>query len=386
MKEPVSESFERSCPTECRGESLQTWRPRRKLREAKSNGRHSKTSSSTHFSLPAKPLNGNACLKKYLPFPSKSGCAMDDAGQRGNGKHKLDHHKGVQSPWNIVHQHHAKEQNVLSMNKKILNIIAERDAAIEERNRALLEKKKALEEREAAISQRNVAIKERNDAIMERDNALSALQNSLHHSLGLGVQRGNKRLHHHSGSHACVADAAYDEREMQVLDALRRSLSASEATKSHQVKQIEEDKATTSVALKSQKVRQMGKDLNRKAASNGSKMKNVWVGQDLGLNQVNFDESIMPAPGCSCTGILRHCYKWGSGGWQSSCCTTTISQYPLPPMPNKRYARMGGRKMSGSVFTRLLSRLASEGYDFSVPVDLKDHWSKHGTNRYITIK
>ncbi|KAK6115267.1 hypothetical protein DH2020_007536 [Rehmannia glutinosa] len=51
---------------------------------------------------------------------------------------------------------------------------------------------------------------------------------------------------------------------------------------------------------------------------------------------------------------------------------------PCPPV--------GGRKMSGSAFNKLLSRLAGEGHDLSNPVDLKDHWAKHGTNRYITIK
>nr|CAD1835344.1 unnamed protein product [Ananas comosus var. bracteatus] len=111
-----------------------------------------------------------------------------------------------------------------------------------------------------------------------------------------------------------------------------------------------------------------------------------WKGQDLGLNQVVFDESTMPVPVCSCTGKYQPCYKWGDGGWQSACCTTTLSMYPLPVMPNKRHARVGGRKMSGSVFKKLISRLAAEGYDLSMPIDLKDHWAKHGTNRYITIK
>ena len=104
------------------------------------------------------------------------------------------------------------------------------------------------------------------------------------------------------------------------------------------------------------------------------------------MDQISFDESTMPIPICSCTGVGRQCYKWGSGGWQSSCCTTTLSVYPLPQMPNKRHSRMGGRKMSGTVFTRLLSRLAAQGHDLSAPVDLRNYWAKHGTNRYITIK
>ncbi|CAH8307111.1 unnamed protein product, partial [Eruca vesicaria subsp. sativa] len=52
--------------------------------------------------------------------------------------------------------------------------------------------------------------------------------------------------------------------------------------------------------------------------------------------------------------------------------------HPLPALPNKKHARVGGRKMSGSAFNKLLSRLAAEGHrDLSNSVDLKDHWAKH---------
>ena len=39
-----------------------------------------------------------------------------------------------------------------------------------------------------------------------------------------------------------------------------------------------------------------------------------WKHQDLALNQVAYDDSTMPTPVCSCTGVLRQCYKWGNGG------------------------------------------------------------------------
>ncbi|KAL2925129.1 Protein BASIC PENTACYSTEINE4 [Bienertia sinuspersici] len=265
---------------------------------------------------------------------------MDVGGQRGGARHKCEDFR-EHSSWNMMayqHQLQLKEQNALTMNRKLLNIIAERDAAIEERNIALLEKQRALEEREAAMLQRNFAIKERNNAINERDNALNALQGSMRQP--------------------CITH------EMQILDALcRTTVESSECRTSPQPKKMKE-----------------------KRSSDQLKVKNDWDGQISGLNHVDYDNSVMPPPGCSCTGTFRQCYKWGNGGWQSSCCTTTLSVYPLPPVPNKRYARLGGRKMSGSAFSKLLSRLALEGYDFSVPVDLKDHWSKHGTNRYITIK
>ncbi|OVA05619.1 GAGA-binding transcriptional activator [Macleaya cordata] len=73
------------------------------------------------------------------------------------------------------------------------------------------------------------------------------------------------------------------------------------------------------------------------------------------------------------TGVLHQCYKWGKGGWQSACCTSTLSMYPLPTVPNKRHSRLGGRKMSGSAFNKLLSWLLAEGHDLLTPLDLKDH-------------
>lgn len=282
-------------------------------------------------------------------------------------------------------QHQGKEQNTMTMNKKIMGIMAERDAAIQERNLALSEKRAALAERDVAILQRDAAVNERNNAIMERDNAMAALQfreNSLHVQFGGGIQRGSKRIHNSQAQ-----EAHCNSREVHITDAFPLSAIPSESVKSKKPKRTKENKGnpnpskTTSSSKGSKKGRRVSEDLN----SNGVKFKSEWD-NDLGLNQVSFDESTMPVPVCSCTGVPRQCYKWGNGGWQSSCCTTNLSLYPLPQLPNKRHSRMGGRKMSGSVFTRLLSRLAAEGHDLLMPLDLKDYWAKHGTNRYITIK
>ncbi|RVW36569.1 Protein basic pentacysteine 4 [Vitis vinifera] len=276
---------------------------------------------------------------------------MDDGGQRENGRHKLDYYKGPQNPWNMMPQHHLKEQNALTMNKKVVNILAERDNAIRERNIALSEKKAALEERDEALMQRDAAISERDNALLEPNGA----------------------------------EGSYNTREVHITDAFPISTIAADSVKSR--KRTKENKAVSSKGLKPpRKGKKVNEDLNRQVISDGLKIKSEWDSQDLGLNLVTFDESTMPVPVCSCTGVPRQCYKWGNGGWQSSCCTTTLSSYPLPQMPNKRHARMGGRKMSGSVFTRLLSRLAAEGHDLSMPLDLKDYWAKHGTNRYIIIK
>lgn len=288
----------------------------------------------------------------------------------------------------MMAQHQAKEPNALVMNKKIMSIIAERDAAIRERNAALSEKNEALASRDKALRLRDEALAERDTALMERDNAVAALQirdNVMNFPLGGGVQRGVKRMHHPSSHLSNMSEANYSTKDMQITDAFPITVISSDAIKSRQAKRTKENKAVPSKTPKPPR-KKVGEDLNRQACSDGIKFKTEWDSQDVGLNLVTFDESTMPVPVCSCTGAPRQCYKWGNGGWQSSCCTTNMSMYPLPQMPNKRHARMGGRKMSGSVFTRLLSRLAAQGHDLSVPLDLKDYWARHGTNRYITIK
>ncbi|CAN6906750.1 unnamed protein product [Brassica oleracea] len=84
-----------------------------------------------------------------------------------------------------------------------------------------------------------------------------------------------------------------------------------------------------------------------------------WYCNDVGLI---FDaRRTMQVLVCTCTYSLHiSVTNGGNGGWQSSCCTTTLSQHPLPQVPNKRHSRVGGKKMSGNVFSRLLSCLVAE--------------------------
>ncbi len=42
--------------------------------------------------------------------------------------------------------------------------------------------------------------------------------------------------------------------------------------------------------------------------------------------------------------------------------------------------------MSAGAFDKLLENLKLEGVDVSYSVDVKDHWAKHGTNRYVTLR
>jgi hypothetical protein len=283
---------------------------------------------------------------------------MESGGQYENGRYKPDYYKGTQS----VNVMPKKEQhNALVMNKKIISILAERDAAVKERNEAVAATKEALASRDEALEQRDKALSERDNAIMETESALNALryrENNLNYILSCAKRGGSQR---------------FITEESHLPNPSPISTIPPEAANTRPTKRKKESKQG----------KKMGEDLNRPVASPGKKSRKDWDSNDV---LVTFDEMTMPVPMCTCTGTARQCYKWGNGGWQSSCCTTTLSEYPLPQMPNKRHSRVGGRKMSGSVFSRLLSRLAGEGHELSSPVDLKNYWARHGTNRYITIK
>ncbi|GAV75416.1 GAGA_bind domain-containing protein [Cephalotus follicularis] len=107
---------------------------------------------------------------------------------------------------------------------------------------------------------------------------------------------------------------------------------------------------------------------------------------DVVINGIDMDISGIPIPVCSCTGSPQQCYRWGCGGWQSACCTTNVSMYPLPMSTKRRGARIAGRKMSQGAFKKVLEKLAAEGYNFANPIDLRTHWARHGTNKFVTIR
>ncbi|KAJ4831604.1 hypothetical protein Tsubulata_015290, partial [Turnera subulata] len=116
------------------------------------------------------------------------------------------------------------------------------------------------------------------------------------------------------------------------------------------------------------------------------RVRSVKKPTELIINGISMDISGIPIPVCSCTGTPQQCYRWGCGGWQSACCTTGMSVYPLPMSTKRRGARIAGRKMSIGAFKKVLEKLAAEGYDFSNPIDLRTHWAKHGTNKFVTIR
>ncbi|XP_008798184.1 protein Barley B recombinant [Phoenix dactylifera] len=126
----------------------------------------------------------------------------------------------------------------------------------------------------------------------------------------------------------------------------------------------------------------------RDGATNGSVSRGKAGKKSTGLviNGIDLDISGIPTPVCSCTGRLQQCYRWGVGGWQSACCTTSISCHPLPMSTKRRGARIAGRKMSQGAFKKVLEKLAGEGYNLSNPIDLRTFWAKHGTNKFVTIR
>nr|ADV59377.1 GAGA-binding transcriptional activator [Triphysaria pusilla] len=293
---------------------------------------------------------------------------MDNRANREN-----ERHKPPQGQWLLQHQPSMKH---------IITIMAERDAAIQERNLAISEKKSALAERDMAILQRDAAIAERNDAIKELENAIATLHyhentTTPHCPSSCQIPNGVKHVHHpqqHVQHQPHIVETSHNNniKDMQITDP--------GPSKARPRAKRPKDTPT-------KKTPKSSKRIKRESEDNAAKSQGWKSGPNfLGLNEVVFDETTMSAPVCSCAGVLRQCYKWGNGGWQSSCCTTNLSMYPLPALPNKRHARIGGRKMSGSAFNKLLSRLTSEGHDLSNSVDLKENWAKHGTNRYITIK
>ncbi|KAI4339919.1 hypothetical protein MLD38_024804 [Melastoma candidum] len=164
---------------------------------------------------------------------------------------------------------------------------------------------------------------------------------------------------HHVSS---MSEGAYNSREMHPSEGIPRSPIASETVKARPAKRPKEAKgapAPKKAPKQPKKVKRESDDLNKIliGSDNFAKpVKSDWKVQDLGLNQVLFDETTMPPPCALALNSKAVLQGGGSGGWQSSCCTTT----------------------------HLYPGLAAEGQDLSNPVDLRDHWAKQeqtGTSR-----
>ncbi|CAL9129426.1 unnamed protein product [Musa textilis] len=346
---------------------------------------------------------------------------MVDGGHRQHKRHKPDQFRSIHNK-QIMPQNQMKDHPAL----KIIALIAERDSVVQERDLAISEKTAALAELDMALKERDAAFAERDNAILERDNAIAALRYAREKNYNDYNEQGCCSWctpplwtsHRHQDAHLDVhesppqlADAPYDHiRQMHITEAYPISMVPDYSEKEMKAKKISTSTQATPHKRSSKSLRKSKKgrgDDSNKLVSRAKKhgnlkgqemvggkkdlnevpmMTDTWRNCNLGFDEFSVNELSVPAPVCSCTGKLRQCYRWGDFGWQSSCCTSSLSMYPLPVMPNKRHARMGGRKMSGSAFRKLLGCLAADGYDLSMAVDLKNHWAKHGTNRYITIR
>lgn len=304
---------------------------------------------------------------------------------------------------------------------ELMDIMAERDAALMEKSTALAERLAAYAERDAAILQQDIASADRDSAILSRDAALTALAKLEKKSSGRRrpsqtaldeVMHGSKlsqrmELAEHctfaSEFHPDAANASHSG--IMVLDSESTHLQGVHRFSRDKESQIEilvrtKRKATTEMAdathrgkhprAAPKKARnwpathqgqQQQPEPERETANEGTR------GSEL-VNNRNFRSSSVPTPipYCSCTGVNQQCYRWGNGGWQSACCTTLISMFPLPLNPKKRGSRVAGRKMSAGAFDKLLEKLVAEGVNINLPVDLREHWAKHGTNRYVTLR
>mgnify|MGYP000359012370 CR=1 FL=1 len=266
---------------------------------------------------------------------------------------------------------------------KLMDVVVERDTAVLERDTAVAEKRTAFAERDSALLQRDAAFADRNTAWMERNAAVAALSivqsgKDTSGAVAKLMQMLNmSTLPLSMEPNPNVKDENEGQRENKGKDHARKptpkkrkdSAIVSQSTtagSNSPPKRCRKQKGNQDAEPKAEKEREDG--IRNKAEA---------------INPLNI--ALDSTPYCSCTGLSQQCYRWGKGGWQSACCTNFLSMYPLPMNPAKCNSRVPGRKMR-SAFKKLLERLVSDGVDITAPIDLKNYWARHGTNRYVTIK
>ncbi|KAG0579162.1 hypothetical protein KC19_4G077700 [Ceratodon purpureus] len=310
-----------------------------------------------------------------------------------------------------------------------MDVLAERDAALMEKSTASAERLAAYAERDAAILQRDIATADRDTAILNRDAALSALARLEKKSSGRArrpsqttlddVMNGSKLLQRMDLSEHCTFAAEFrpdatpsTHSGIVVLDAEATHLQGVHRFGRDKESQIEIFVRTKRKATEladppthrgkhpraapkkgrnwpvTHQGQQLEPEREGQAVASNAEVPGAQAREPEVLNSRVFRSPSVPTPipYCSCTGMNQQCYRWGNGGWQSACCTTLISMFPLPLNPKKRGSRVAGRKMSAGAFDKLLEKLVAEGVNINLPVDLREHWAKHGTNRYVTLR
>eukprot|EP00250_Pteridium_aquilinum_P005279 c15397_g1_i1 orf=243-1157(-) len=273
---------------------------------------------------------------------------------------------------------------------KLDEVLCERDAAIAERDAAIAEKKSADADRDSALLQRDIAYADRHAAWVERDSVLEALT----------MIQANESSLESASKLTQVVNIPVDRFPVgsnllclpTTLDSMNSNNIETKPRVKQRVKKAEKEMTRKGKDSGAESQAQKGSKVSRKrrkqqdAPAKGEKIKREDVSKSMVLYVAPIDMSLTATPFCSCTGANRQCYRWGRGGWQSSCCTNFLSEYPLPMNHAKSGCRVAGRKMSGGAFKKVLERLAGDGVDITQPIDMKDHWAKHGTNRYIVIR
>lgn len=270
---------------------------------------------------------------------------------------------------------------------------AERDAALMEKNTAAAERSAAYAERDAAILQRDIATAERDSACLNRDAALAALTRlEKKSSPGRASRRptilaqadGSKLLQRvDRGEHCTFAAEFHADATPSTIHAAGIMVLGPESGVHRYDKESQLEIFVRTKRKATDFSGRHPKKPRTQPTEEAPALEEPGVAQET-LNKRIFVQT--PIPYCSCTGMNQQCYRWGSGGWQSACCTTLISTFPLPLNPKKRGSRVAGRKMSAGAFDKLLEKLVSEGVNINLPVDLREHWAKHGTNRYVTLR
>ncbi|ONK71541.1 uncharacterized protein A4U43_C04F9700 [Asparagus officinalis] len=82
-------------------------------------------------------------------------------------------------------------------------------------------------------------------------------------------------------------------------------------------KEIEAKPAKVRIATKALRPKEPKKPPAKKKGTSISTGKREKRNQDATIEGTTQDFSGVPAPVCTCTGVSRQCYRWGSGGWQS---------------------------------------------------------------------
>ncbi|MCO5613076.1 hypothetical protein L7F22_067350 [Adiantum nelumboides] len=243
---------------------------------------------------------------------------------------------------------------------KLMQVIAERDAAMVQRDHVLAEKKVAFEERASAFLQRNIAYAKRDAAMVERDHAMVALENARgHRALGWNQFKRQPEL---KGRDSMLLQMSLPSGPFMV----------------EEPHSFNGDPAMLSFITNNPEKYSLCNNLNNLVLRQKRRMTQSQKGRERHLSTSLDGQKSEPKK--------KRVNLATDGEMGVGSQHNTLSMHPLPMNPLKKGYRLPGRKMSAGAFQKLVKRITQEGVDLSQPIDFKNYWAKHGTNRYITIK